>query len=205
MWTLDSVGMQQYRFFDQFQDTVIIIDVSGKVLYGNQAAGLLMETSSKRLTSGKDLSKLIELSPNPIGNPESLQSLKMETQWVEVDFTLPDGKTGCVQVSVQPLPEILYGNLETKSGRFIVSMRDATLERTLHTKYKIELDRKEKVIAELVDARKKLQEYSTGLEEKVKARTEEISDINRLLKTILDSLGQGLLVYQLIRRFVVVF
>jgi two-component system chemotaxis sensor kinase CheA len=191
----DSGGMNQYRFFDQFQDTVLIIDVSGKVLYGNQAASLLLDTSTKRLSSGRELLKLIELKPNPVGTPETLKSLVDQTQWAEVDFTLPDGKTGFVQVSVQPLPASLYENTGEKSGLYLVIMRDSTLERTLHSKYKTELDHRGRMITELEDARKKLQDYSIGLEEKVKERTEEISNINRLLKTILDSLGQGLLVF----------
>jgi two-component system, chemotaxis family, sensor kinase CheA len=76
-----------------------------------------------------------------------------------------------------------------------VSMRDVTLEKNLHVKYRKELDNKEVVIRDLQDARAALEEYSHGLESKVQERTVELRTTNSLLKTILDSLGQGILVF----------
>ena len=113
----------------------------------------------------------------------------------EVSFSLPaSGKTGWVQTIIQPVPPHLMEPDEAGS-RWIISMRDTTLERTLNQKYRGELDQKESVIRDLIEARKSLEDYSLRLEKRVEERTSELSNANRLQKTILDSLGQGILVF----------
>lgn len=51
------------------------------------------------------------------------------------------------------------------------------------------------MVSEIVTSRKQLEDYAHNLEEKVKARTKELNDMNIKLKCILDSLGQGLLLF----------
>jgi two-component system, chemotaxis family, sensor kinase CheA len=51
------------------------------------------------------------------------------------------------------------------------------------------------MLDEINQNRAELADYSKNLEEKVEVRTEELSKANQLLKSILDSLGQGLLVF----------
>lgn len=188
--------MSSYRFFEQFQDSVLVIDSEGRLLFGNTAASILLETSARRMAAGRILNQFVKLEPDVVGIGGSLSSVTEDTQATEVAFTLATGvKSGWVQVSIQPLPEPLYEPDQQKRDRYLINLRDVTLERTLHVKYRGELDKKEKVISELEIARAKLEEYSHQLEEKVRERTAELSHLNRLMKTILDSLAQGILVF----------
>lgn len=186
--------MSYSSIFDSIQQPIIVVDREGTVRYGNGAASLLLDVTQKRMSLGKPLSNFVQFSPNPLEEGQGLSAISEETAISEVSFTLPNGQTGWVQISIQPQPEFL--TVAAGAGeRWIMSMRDVTLERTLHGKYRAELDQKESVIKDLEVARQKLEEYSQGLEAKVRERTSELSELNRLFKTILDSLGQGILVF----------
>ncbi|RYZ69271.1 MAG: hypothetical protein EOP05_15095, partial [Proteobacteria bacterium] len=186
--------MIDYKLFDTFQDAVLVLDQDGKVVYGNVAATFLLEVSAKRLGSGKPLSNYVEFNPPPY---ESLTTVTESTQLREVAFTASSGKAGWIQVVVHPQPEFYSAASEDESEkmRWIVALRDVSLEKTLHDKYKAELDKKEVVINDLKQARSKLEDYSKNLEAMVALRTAELTKTNALLRTILDSLGQGILVF----------
>jgi two-component system chemotaxis sensor kinase CheA len=185
--------MNPYRKFDVVQEMILVVDNEGRLRYGNNAVSMLLEVSTERLAAGRKLSLLMNMSPDPIGTSgEKLTAISELSQATEVAFELSSGKTGWVQVSILPVevdpPE--------QVTHWVVSMRDVTLERTLHEKYKIQLDAKESLIRDLQDARARLEEYSHGLEEKVAERTRRLTELNQLLSTILDSLGQGIVVFK---------
>jgi len=186
--------MSYSSIFDSIQQPILVVDREGLVRYGNGAASLLLDITQKRMSLGKPLLNFVQFSPNPLEEGKGLSAIDEETRISEVSFTLANGQTGWVQISLQPQPEFLTGAVGA-GDRWIMSMRDVTLERTLHAKYRGELDQKEAVIKDLEVARQKLEEYSQGLEAKVRERTAELSELNRLFKTILDSLGQGILVF----------
>lgn len=186
--------MSDYRVFDTFQDAVLVIDDEGRVFYGNEAATLLFEVSARRLSSGKPLTQFVSFSPDPFEAAGPLVEVKEATQVKEVEFSASSGKAGWTQVSFQPQPDFFTNEPEEKN-RWIVCLRDVSLEKTLHDKYKDELDQKEAVIQDLRVAQAKLEDYSRNLEKMVEARTQELREANQLLKTILDSLGQGILVF----------
>ena len=193
--------MNHYLVFEAFQDTIFVIDEAGRLIYGNGAAAILLEVSPRRLTSEKPIGQFINFSPDPLlVESKGIANVIETTQTVEVSFNLPSGKSGWVQIVIQPEPEFLTKSRttesETEAGkRWIVSMRDVTLEKNLHIKYRKELDNKEVVIRDLQEARAALEEYSHGLESKVQERTTELQAMNGLMKAILDSLGQGILVF----------
>jgi len=186
--------MSYQLIYDCVQEPIVVVDQEGLVRYGNHAASLLLDVTQKRLASGRPLDTIVDLNPNPLSFGSGLTAVKEETKISEVLFKLPNGQGGWVQMAMQPQPEFLTREVGF-GDRWILSMRDVTLERTLHAKYRGELDQKETVISDLREARTKLEEYSQGLETKVQERTSELSELNRLFKTILDSLGQGLLVF----------
>lgn len=186
--------MNAYHVFDTFQDAVLVIDVEGKVFYGNGAAAFLLEVSARRLSSGRSLGQFVTFAPDPFKAFGSIASVLEATQVKEVEFTTSSGKTGWAQISLQPQPEG-FTDVSEERARWIVCLRDVSLEKTLHDKYRAELDQKEEVIRDLRVARAKLEDYSRNLEKMVEARTAELRETNRLLKTILDSLGQGILVF----------
>lgn len=185
--------MSEYRFFDTFQDAVLVIDSDHNVCFGNVAATLLFEVSARRLSSGKPLNQFIEFKPDPISSAGDLLALDQATQFKEVEFSSSSGKSGWAQVALLPQPKHFSPDFEGQ--RFIVTLRDVTLEKTLFDKYRAELDQKEEVIQDLRKAQAQLEDYSKNLEKMVAARTLELSETNQLLQTILDSLGQGILVF----------
>jgi len=181
-----------YKLFDSIQEVVIVVDQNGNSIFGNLAAGLLFEVAARRFASKKPLSAFATFTPNPLD--VDLSSLHEPSQMKEVSFTTPSGKEGSVQVIVQPQP-VFFTTEESEQGRFIVTIRDVSLEKVLQKKYRGELDQKESVIEDLKSARAKLEDYSHNLEKMVADRTAEITKTNALLRTILDSLGQGILVF----------
>ena len=241
--------MSDYRVFDSLQDVVLVVNEDVGVVYGNQAASTLFEVSVRRLSSQKSLSQFVTLASDML-QPQELRRITESTQVAEIEFTLPTGKSGWVQLSIQHEPAFFTpadavagtddvkkspsatspsndigneiaseiareiareiaseigneignkaGNDKNgalKASRWVIYMRDVSLEKTLHDKYRGELDQKEAVINDLRAARAKLEDYSRNLEKMVETRTAELRGTNTLLKTILDSLGQGILVF----------
>ena len=185
--------MSRYQIFDNFVDSVFVLDAEGRVHYGNGGASILLEVSSKRLTAGRPFAQYMTFDPDPFSG--KWQDVSEATQIREITFQLASGYGGSAQVTVQPEPADWTEERETKDKRWILYFRDVSLEKTLATKYRGELDQKEAMISDLRDAREKLEQYSKNLEGMVAERTAELSDTNHLLKTILDSLGQGILVF----------
>ena len=185
--------MADYKLFDSIQEVVIVIDHEGKTVFGNLAAGILFDVSARRLTSKKHLSTFAIFSPDLLSGLD-LASLSEPSQMKEVTFITSGGKEGSVQVIVQTLPEF-FSSAPDEAKRYILTIRDVSLEKVLQRKYRGELDQKETVINDLKKARAKLEDYSHNLEKMVADRTAEITKTNALLRTILDSLGQGILVF----------
>ena len=181
-----------YKIFDSLQDSVIVIDAEFGVHYANNAASLLLDISAKRFKGGKPLSQFMEFVQPLLAQGETL-SASEQSPYKELDFTSPAGKTGSVQVTVQPQPAA--DGSDSAPDRWIIYMRDVSLERVLAEKYRGELDRRQAVIEELRVAQAQLEDYSKNLEKKVEARTAELSEANQLMTAILNSLGQGILVF----------
>ena len=189
--------MIDYKLFDSIQEVVLVVDHEFKVVYGNTAASILFEVSPRRFQSRKALSNFVSFEPNAMDL--KLESLTEPSQMREVIFTTPGGLSGSVQVIVQPQPSYFStGSVTAEASdghRFIVTIRDVSLEKVLQKKYRGELDQKESVISDLKTARAELEDYSKNLEKMVADRTAEITKTNALIRTILDSLGQGILVF----------
>lgn len=179
-----------YSIFDSIQEFVLVIDQDGRVHYGNESVATLFETSSKRLKSKKHVSEYIQFSPEWLSkNWSPTQNLGQ----VEVDFKTSSGQEGCVQARIQE--DINRKHLAPDEARWIIYMRDVSLEKTLHRKYRGELDQKEAVIEDLKQARAQLEDYSKNLEKMVEQRTSELQAANQLLSAVLDSLNQGIIVF----------
>jgi two-component system, chemotaxis family, sensor kinase CheA len=184
--------MSFYNVFDSVQEGVIVIDREGKAHYANPSASTMFDLSVRRLSSGKPLSQMITFTPDPISKESALETVTDVSQLQEIQYALTDGRAGTVQVIFQAEPK---GFSDSTEPRWIMAMRDVTLEKVLDAKYKLQLDQKESVISDLRKAREELEVYSKNLESMVAERTLALSDTNTLLKSILDSLGQGIMVF----------
>lgn len=182
-----------YSFFDSLLDAVFVLDSSKRILYCNISAANLCESSVRRLVKGEGtpIYEVIEISnSNSFVSKSGIDGFEQTTPWSEVDFhILKSQKSGKIQVCIQPFTD------PSGSKRWIVTCHDVTLEETLHQKYQGELEQKEDMIRELKEAREKLEKYSKNLEQMVEERTQEVRQANTMLKAIMDSLGQGFLVF----------
>ena len=180
--------------FDILQDLVLVIDANRNLYYGNNTAANLFQVSNQRLAKGKPLDQFMTFKPDLLEPGTTIQGISESTQYREVQFEACTGTTGWVQASLQAVPAELSGAGE-ENRRWVIFFRDVSLEKVLAAKYKAELDQKESVIEDLKAARAQLEDYSKNLEKMVEQRTQELRESNRLLSTVLDSLGQGILVF----------
>jgi two-component system chemotaxis sensor kinase CheA len=184
-----------FRIFENIQEPMFIIDGELNVHWGNSAALQILEVSARRLASGKPLASFIEFKQGVLQEGQDLASIEEPSASREIDFTTAGGGTGSGQISIQSVPEVIREASGADSKRWIVYIRNVTLEKILADKFKAQLDAKEAVIGELEKARAELENYSKNLEKMVEARTTELREANRLVSTILNSLGQGIFVF----------
>jgi two-component system chemotaxis sensor kinase CheA len=177
-----------YAIFDSLLDAVLVIDESSNLLYGNQAASQLFDVSQRRLAAQKPVLDLIQFAEPEGFQPEFLKQILAATPYKEMSFICKSGKDGWGQVSIQP-------NEVDGQIQYVIYIRDVTLEQSLQRKYRAELEQKEHVILDLRKAQAELENYSKNLEKMVAERTRELSHANALLNAILNSLGQGFLVF----------
>ena len=178
-----------YSFFDSSYDGVVVLDAERGIVYCNNAAALIFDSSVRRLSKGKKLQDVISLGDPQLFFNAGTLGLESPCPWTEMNYELVGKeKGGKIQVSIQPF--------KNDQGSFwVLNLHDVTLEETLHRKYQGELEQKEDVILQLQKARTQLEAYSKDLEKMVAARTQELSSANQMLNGMMDSLGQGFLVF----------
>lgn len=169
--------------FDSLLEPVFIIDNEQKVIYCNEAFALLTGNSRRKISRGR-LPEAITFTP-PIDIFDNLKNITDATPYREVAFTTSQGNQGKVQVTVQPYED----------NSWIVFVRDVTLEETLQKKYRAELNQKESVILDLEKAKIELERYSKNLESMVAERTAQLSQANKTMAAMMDSLGQGFFIF----------
>lgn len=186
-----SKGAMELKIFDTLLEPTFVLDHEGRVRYCNEPAALLCDQSVRKLMRSRPNIRELFRFTEPIEALDMLGKLTDATPYQEVSFENESGKKGRVQLTIQPLSP----NSEDESPSWLMFFRDVTLEETLQRKYRAELEKKEDVIKALEDAQKKLEDYSRNLEHMVAERTAQLSAINAQMKALLDSLGQGFLIF----------
>lgn len=161
--------MIDFNVFDSILDAVFVVTGDGKIVYCNDPAATLCQTSARRVIGKALISDLITLAtPGILPFNEESQGRTSPSPYLETEITFAkDGSAGKVQLAVRPLD----------GANWVFFLRDVTLEEALHSKYRSELAQKE--------------DYARNLEKLVEARTAELRSVNQTLNAILDSLGQG--------------
>lgn len=176
-----------FYFFDSLLDSVFVIDSQHAVLYANEMAGSLLQVSPRNLIRKAPQFDSLFIFAQELASLKNIESLTEASAYQEVGFKMQNGVSGVLQITIQPAgPE---------ENKWIIFARDVTLEQTLHEKYKAELGQKEFLFNELQVAHQKLERYSQNLEETVRQRTLQLSELNNLNQAMLDSLDQGFLVF----------
>jgi two-component system chemotaxis sensor kinase CheA len=161
--------MVDFNVFDSILDAVFVVMGDGKIVYCNDPAATLCQTSARRVIGKVLISDLItSATPGILPFNEESQGRTSPSPYLETEIGFTkDGSVGKVQLAVRPLDE----------EHWAFFLRDVTLEEALHSKYRSELAQKE--------------DYARNLEKLVEARTAELRSVNQTLNAILDSLGQG--------------
>ena len=179
------------KIFDALLEPTFVLDQEGRVLYCNEPASLLCDVSVRKLVRAKMVLTSLFQFDELIEPLKNIGAVTDSTPYQEVSFQTESGKKGRVQMTLQPFSP----DPTESTPRWLLFFRDVTLEETLQRKYRAELEKKENVILALEEAQKKLEDYSRNLEKMVAERTEQLSQINTRMKALLDSLGQGFLIF----------
>lgn len=176
--------MINFEIFDSHLESILVLDESEVVIYCNEAFATLVELSRRRILKKIKFSDLISFTHATDGF--TLSEVQDSTPYKEAVVKTSTDKEVRIQYTMQRLGA---------DPQWLVFFKDVTLEERLQGKYRAELEQKEGVIVELEKAKAQLEDYSRNLEKKVEERTFEISQLNRQMKALLDSLSQGFLMF----------
>lgn len=177
------------KIFDTLLEPVFVISPDKKILYCNEPAAAICDSSARKLQRQNPKLDEVFIFSDPLQHIDSLSKIEEPTSYQEVSFKTLTEKVGKVQITFQPF--------ETAKDLkcYLVYFRDVTLEETLQKKYRAELEQKEDVINDLRKAQAELKNYSENLEKMVADRTAEISRLNQTMRALLDSLSQGFFLF----------
>jgi two-component system, chemotaxis family, sensor kinase CheA len=176
-----------FKLFDTLLEPTFIINAAKKVVYCNEPAALISDLSIRKIMRAESFEVIFKFDET-ISALSHISSIMDSSPYQEVRFETETGKSGKVQITLQPFPS-------DSEPLWIVYFRDVTLEETLQKKYRAELEAKEDYINELKKAQAELKNYSENLEKMVEARTAEIARMNQLMGALLDSLNQGFFIF----------
>jgi two-component system chemotaxis sensor kinase CheA len=177
------------KLFDTLLEPIFVLSAEKKVLYCNETAALMCDLSVRKILRAAQTFDQIFCFSEPVAFLNELGTVTDSTPYQEVGFSVESGKTGKVQITLQPFTEM------NGQKTWIVFFRDVTLEETLQKKYRAELEQKEDVIKDLQKARSELEKYSRNLEIRVAERTAALTKLNQMMAALLDSLGQGFFIF----------
>lgn len=182
--------MSGYQLFDTLLEPCFVLNKDLRVLYCNETAAVVCGKTARKIqrSTFRDIFQFSE----PVEWLDRLTDVTEPTPYKEVRFSTDEGGEGKIQITCQPFPVAMSGADEPQ---WIVFVRDVTLEERLQKKYRGELEQKEGYILELQRAQAELEKYSKNLEKMVEERTAQIRQLNTLMKTLFDSLGQGFFVF----------
>lgn len=178
-----------FSIFDTLQDIVLAIGSDGRITYANTAATQFFKVSERKLYRANHFSEIIQTHPY-FNLLDDLGQVSDPTPIRELELKCENGTALRGQVTLQRLPD-QFDNRPT----WLLSIRDVTLESTLHKKYHGELEQKEAVIEELRLAQTELEKYSKSLETMVEERTAKVRELSDMQTAMLDSLSEGFLVF----------
>jgi two-component system chemotaxis sensor kinase CheA len=181
--------MRDYSVYDLLLDAVIVIDRGGLVQYCNDAFATLIDLPVKRIKTGQPIEKYIQCEPALFPDVSDLENMTEAQKYREIKFQSKTVEEGLVLTTLVPIDE-------KSDGSIVIYMRDMTLEEKLQNKYREQLRKKEEVIEQLKIAHAALEDYSKNLELKVKERTAELREVNKSLDAMINSLGQGFLIFR---------
>lgn len=170
-----------FKLFDHILDSVWVFNQDKEIIYFNGATAALLDVSPKRIKKGKKVfDYLTFVDEDVFFMPDGTKGKDSEMKLSEIPFKTFKGKEGMALVSIK--------KLSSEEDHWICQSRDITLEVSLHSKYHEKL-------REMEEANKKLEAYNKNLEKMVQERTLDLKKANDFMGAMMDSLGQGLVVF----------
>src|ERR1044072_2307774 len=162
--------MAELAVFVYLLHSFFVVDGDGKIVYCNEMAATLCQSSVRRLSGKAMFHDVLEFKePGLLPFNTESHGRNSPSPQIETAYTFKKiEKAGKTQLTVRPIGD---------GKHWVFFMHDVSLEETLAAKYKAELQ--------------KTEEYARSLEKMVEARTAELRKVNQTLNAILDSLGQG--------------
>jgi two-component system chemotaxis sensor kinase CheA len=170
------------QIFDSLLEPTFLVTEEGVVVYCNEPGALLADMTAKKIIRSKIKYDALFQFAEPLQAFVQLSQAEGASMYQEVGFSA-NGKSGRAQITLQ--------KIHGETARWLIYMRDVTLEETLQKKYRRELEQKEDVITDLETASARLEDYSKNLESMAAIRTQQISEMNQKMQALLDSLTQG--------------
>jgi PAS domain-containing protein len=139
----------EFSIFDVLFDAVVVVNSSCEILYANKSFSTLLNTSQRRIKRGEPLTQYIDFGPELLPD-ESISKISQGTPYREIQFKSATGKSGTVQVAIQPLPRPSF------VAAWALYIRDVGLEQVLHEKYLAEIEKKDalnEILHAIVEAR----------------------------------------------------
>jgi two-component system, chemotaxis family, sensor kinase CheA len=175
-----------YRYFEVFLDGVIVIDKDLRIVYCNEVASHLCGISFSETTVGHQLSRYITFENGFLSDASILTTNSDGIPYIDGVMRVGEGKAILVRASALRLE---HGDLD--NPHWVVVVREITQDNQVTTS----LQAKEGEISKLEEAQTQLEQYSKNLEFMVRQRTTALNKTNLTLKAILNSLGQGIVVF----------
>lgn len=170
-----------FKLLDHILDSVWVFNSEKELIYFNGATAALLDVSPRRIKKGKKVHEFLTFEdPEVFFMPDGKKGKDSEMKLIEIPYKTFKGKEGMALVSIK--------KLKSYDDYWICQARDITLEVNLHSKYHEKL-------REMEEANKKLEAYNKNLEKMVEERTAELKKANDFLEAMMNSLGQGLVVF----------
>jgi len=131
------VKAAELSIFDYCTEPVLITDPQAGFVYANQAFSQTFEVSLKRLRKGKPLQEIFPQDSATLIGAQSQKGI-----WQSFTITTMDGRLVPLQICVEETA------IDQGIG-IVYFLHDLSLEQQLQQKYKLELGKKEQVIAQL--------------------------------------------------------
>ncbi len=177
--------------YDNFLDGVLILDETCTPYYFNDVFCSITGLSPRKLQSGKSILEMIVFQEKDILSPEILTATKKSKGYRETAFYTLGRKRneGLVQLSIVPLQDLYPMKL------WVALLRDVSLEEKLQSKYKTEMEQKERSLKDLKEANKELEKFTGGLQKALDIKSKEILDLNEVQKLMIDSLNEAFMMF----------
>src|ERR1700761_8206020 len=96
--------MVDYNVFDYLLDSVFVVDADGKVVYCNEVAATLLQSSVRRLVGKAKLSDHLTFSEaNILPVNAEMQGYETPSPLIETAYTMPKAeKFGKTQLTIRP-------------------------------------------------------------------------------------------------------